>query len=72
MLYYDDVLVAECQKTSLLPLFRATERWRIILQGPERVTRQVADVPSEGDRRVNPGERRAIPRGGRRSTDPRH
>ncbi len=71
-LYYDDVLVAECRETSLLPMIRAAERWRNILQGPEPVTRPSPVSPSEGERRVNPRERRAVPRGGRRSSDPRH
>jgi hypothetical protein len=71
-LYFNDIVMAQCTDSSLLTALRSMDGWR------QSVTRSQAVMPPkdertpEENRRQNAPERRAVPRGGRRSRDPRH
>ena len=70
-LYFDDLVMAQRTDSSLLSVLRSVDHWRTSVTRSHAVT-QPTDPPLDENRRVNAPERRKVPRGGRRSRDPRH
>ena len=69
-LYLNDVIVAECAFSLPGPMLRIAQHWQMAVTRRPRALVLVSDVPYENERRDNVAEQRAIPRGGRRGTDP--
>jgi hypothetical protein len=69
-LYLEEAIVAECAFTLLSPMLRMTYRWQAAVQKNPSALILVDDAPFEDDRRQNEPERRVVPRGGRRGSDP--
>ena len=69
-LYLNDVVVAECAFSLAGPMLRIAQHWHVAVKRSPRVLVLVSDVPCDNERRDDVAERRAIPRGGRRGTDP--
>jgi hypothetical protein len=69
-LYKDDVIVAECAFDLLSPMLHTAQHWRAAVKNDESGALLLAQLQAEKERRENVPERRAVPRGGRRGTDP--
>ena len=69
-LYLDDVIVEECAFSLVGPMLRIAQHWHVAVKSNPSDLVLVSDVPRDNERRDNVAERRAIPRGGRRGTDP--
>lgn len=72
-LYVDDVIVTECATDTLTSMIRIAERWRRAVKS-DATSAELWDIlrAIAADHRGSDQERRAITRGGRRSTDPGH
>ena len=69
-LYVDDVIAAERAFNLLSPMLRITQRWRAAVKSDPAALVLVDDGLFDNEQRQNEPERRAVPRGGRRGTDP--
>lgn len=70
-LFVDAILVNELVVDNVRAMLSIAEHWRDGVEGDAAGPQLGQIVRLEGDRRQNPPERRAVPRGGRRATDPR-
>ena len=68
-LYVDNVIVAENTFDLLSPMLRTAHRWRAAVK-PDPAALILVNDAFENEQRQNEPERRAVPRGGRRETDP--
>lgn len=69
-LYMDDVILAECVADSLRTMLRTAAYWRDAVRSDVSEAEMLGLVRARVEPRQNSPERRAIPRGGRRETDP--
>jgi hypothetical protein len=71
-LFVDDVLATECVVDNVSAMVRIAQQWRHAVLSDASATEPALFLQLKEDRRQNPPERRAVPRGGRRETDPGH
>lgn len=69
-LHMDDVVLAECVADSLRTMLRTAAYWRDAVRSDVSEAEMLGLVRAKVEPRQNSPERRAIPRGGRRETDP--
>ena len=69
-LYRDNVIVAECATDNLRTMLRTAAYWRDAVRSDVSDAEMLGLVRAKVEARQNSPERRAIPRGGRRETDP--
>ena len=68
-LFVDNVVASECIVDNVAGMVRIAQQWRhaVLSDAPAADTVGIVQSP---DRRQNIAERRSVPRGGRRATDP--
>jgi hypothetical protein len=69
-LFVDNVVASECVVDNVAGMVRIAQQWRHAVLSDGSAAHAAEIALSEVDRRLNPAERRAVPRGGRRETDP--
>jgi hypothetical protein len=69
-LFVDNVVASECVVDNVAGMVRIAQQWRHAVLSDRAVAEAAEIAQSEPERRLNPAERRAVPRGGRRATDP--
>jgi len=71
-LFVDNVIASECVVDNVAAMVRIAQQWRhAVLSDVSAAPAEPGSIVDAGpDRRENVGERRAVPRGGRRATDP--
>ena len=69
-LFVDDVIAGECVVDNVAGMVRIAQQWRHAVLSDHSAPNLAASAQPQPDRRQNTEERRAVPRGGRRDTDP--
>ena len=69
-LFVDNVVASECVVDNVAGMVRIAQQWRHAVLSDAPAADAAAIAQHQADRRHNAGERRAVPRGGRRATDP--
>ena len=69
-LFVDDVIASECVVDNVAEMVRIAQQWRHAVLSDHSAPNPAASAKPQPDRRQNAEERRAVPRGGRRATDP--
>jgi hypothetical protein len=71
-LFVDEVIATECVVDNVAGMVRIAQQWRHAVLSDVSGAEPAAFLQPLPDRRQNVGERRAVPRGGRRGYDPGH